>query len=119
MHSCRICEARLNRLLSARAYRQKQHCVLTIDTAKLLKIHADKVSLSPINSGSTIYKPQPRGHSTFLSISDYPFDRWMKKRRGKNGVVELTVDYAVPDLAQFVLRVEERKGDQVVRRILG
>ncbi len=44
---------RLTRLLSARAYRKNAHCVLTIETLPLLRKHVDRITLSPINSGST------------------------------------------------------------------
>lgn len=112
-----VSEDRLNRLLGARAYRSKQHCILTVDTAELVRRHCDRITLCPINSGSTIYVPQPRGANTFRSIADYPFDAWRSKRGVQNAVVELVVDYSVPDLAEFVLRVEERSGHALVRRI--
>jgi hypothetical protein len=104
---------RLDGLLSARAYREKQHCVLTLETSGLVRAHAERITLSPINSGSTIFKPQPRGLSTFQSISDYPFEEWCSRRARANAVVELAIDYAVPNVKDFVLRVDERKGEQV------
>jgi len=113
-----VSQERLNRLLTARAYRYKQHCILTVDTNQLLHRHADRARLCHINSGSTIYKPQPRGANTFKTILDYPFDEWKKKRGVKDAVVELVVDLAVPDITEFALRVEERKADKLVKRIL-
>src|SRR5262249_11539464 len=89
------------------------HCVLTIDTAALLNRHADKIALSPINSGSTIFKPQPRGQNTFLPIGDYPFDRWSQKRGVSQAVVELAVEYSVPDINELVLKVEQVHGNTV------
>ena len=109
-----VSEKRLNRLLAARAYREKQHCVLTLQTEELVRAHAERVSLSPINSGSTIFSPQPRGATTFTSIVDYHFDTWKRKRGKQNAVVELVEDYSVPDVADFVLKVEERKGEKVL-----
>lgn len=111
-------EERLRGLLQARAYRDKAHCILTVDTARLLARHEKHARLCPINSGSTIYTPQPRGHQTFKSIADYPFDQWRTKRNVKNAVVELVIDYAVPDVAEFTVRVEERKADKTLSRIL-
>ena len=105
---------RLNRLLGARAYRSKQHCVLTLDTAEMLRRHAQHVTLSPINSGSTIFKPQPRGAATFRSIADYPFEERRRGRHISNAVVELVADYSIPDVKDFVIRVEERNGPTVV-----
>jgi hypothetical protein len=86
---------------------------LTIDTAALLNRHVDKIALSPINSGSTIFKPQPRGPNTFLPIGDYPFDHWSKKRGVDQAIVELAVEYSVPDIGEVVLKVEHVHGDAV------
>jgi hypothetical protein len=101
---------RLERLLSARAYRHRRQTVLTVDTASLLARHAERVLLSPINSGCTKPMPQPRGRDTFLPLADYPFEEWDRDRKRKDPVVELTVTYAVPDIRDFVVRVEERGG---------
>lgn len=57
-------QKRLLTLLSAKAYRDRKHGVITVDTAGLLERHFDQVNLSPINSGSAIYTPQPRGPET-------------------------------------------------------
>lgn len=96
---------RLRGLLKARAYRDRPQIVLTVDTAKLVAAHRDRVELSPINSGSTIYKPQPRGKQTFLSIDDYPFDERRKTRSPKNSVAELVVAGGVPDIAKHLIAV--------------
>jgi Family of unknown function (DUF7002) len=109
---------RLSRLLQARAYRDSTHCVLTIDTAALLNRHLDKITLSPINSGSTIFKPQPRGPNTFLRIDDYPFDRWSQKRGVNQAIVELAVEYSVPDITELVVKVEEVHGNTVTAILL-
>ena len=88
-------EKRLIKLLGARAYRNRPHLVLEIDTAELLRSYSDRVSLSSINSGATFtMKPAPRGFGTFKRILEHP--------EGKP-VVELTVDYAIPDVADFTL----------------
>jgi hypothetical protein len=104
---------RLSRLLQARAYRDSRHCVLTLDTAAILNRHIDKITLSPINSGSTIFKPQPRGQNTFLPIADYPFDRWSQKRGVSQAIVELAVEYSVPDIGEMVVKVEQVHGKHV------
>jgi hypothetical protein len=103
---------RLLKLLGAKAYRDRPHLVLEVDTAELLERHADRVTLSPINSGATFaLGPTPRGPDTFRRIVDHPEDK---------PVVELAVDYAVPDVADLVLSVScwhgaERLGE-VLRR---
>jgi hypothetical protein len=95
----------LRGLLRARAYRDHPQTVLTIRTATLVAAHSNRTLLSPINSGSTIYKPQPRGRDTFLPIADYPFDAWKKKRSRSKGVAELAVTNGVPDIMDHVLAV--------------
>lgn len=102
---------RLMRLLGAKAYRGKRQLVITVETAALLASHSAKVTLSPINSGSTIMRPVPRGLGTFRTIEDFPYGEWrMKGRARKNVVVELAVDYSVPDLADHALSAEHVEG---------
>ena len=101
---------RLLGLLSARAYRNRSHSVLTIDTRQLVARYSKTLRLSPINSGSTIYKPQPRGYGTFKLTSAYPFDERRRKRGLANAVAEMCVDYSVPDIRDFVVRVVRMRG---------
>jgi hypothetical protein len=102
-------------LLSARAYRDREHTVLTVDTQELLRLHQKKVVLSPINSGSTVYNPQPRGADTFQRLGTYPFEGWRQKRgSAKKAIAELAVDYHVSDIEALVLRVERRKRSRVL-----
>ena len=97
-------ERRLIRLLDARAYRDRPHLVLELDTEGLLRRHAAGVSLSGINSGATFaMNPAPRGPGTFRPIAEHPEGA---------AVVELTVDYAVPDAATFVLAVSRWHGKE-------
>jgi hypothetical protein len=100
-----LSKRRLRRLLGARAYRNFPQTVLTLDTKTLVKAHSQKILLSPINSGSAIMQPQPRGNDTFLSIADYPFDEWRKKRSRRNAVVELVVPGSVGDIMDHVIAV--------------
>jgi len=98
------------RLLSARVYRDRVHCIVTVDTKELLDRHLKRVKLSPINSGSTLYNPQPRGVGTFLPLSEYPFEERKAKRGPMNAVAELCVDYSVPDIRELVTRVVHMEG---------
>jgi hypothetical protein len=77
--------------------------VLTVDTTKLVAAHRDQIELSPINSGSTLYKPQPRGRQTFQSIDKYPFDERRKTRTVMASVAELVVLDGVPDIAKHLI----------------
>jgi hypothetical protein len=110
---------RLLRLLSARAYRDRKHCVLTLDTSRMVGRHLEGITLSPLNSGSTIFKPQPRGSQTFLPVQSYDFDGWAKRRGSSHAVVEVGVDYAVRDIAEIVTRVEHMQGNQLVESLWG
>jgi hypothetical protein len=94
---------RLRGLLGARAYRGRPQTVLTVDTARLLNAHRDRIELSPLNSGATIYNPQPRGRDTFLPVADYPFDDRRKTRPVDKSVVELVVLEGVPDIADHLI----------------
>jgi hypothetical protein len=107
-----VSRERLMKLLDARAYRGKRQTVLTVDTAGLLARHKARVLLSPINSGATKPFPAQRGPDTFLPMARYPFSYWDQKRKGREPVVELTVTHSVPDIRDFVLRVEEYAGGQ-------
>lgn len=111
---------RLRGLLGARAYRGRPQTVLTLDTASLLKAHRDRIQLSPLNSGATIYKPQPRGRDTFRSIADYPFDERRKTRPIDKSVVELVVLGKVPDVKDHLIaahRVHKGKQEELWRKL--
>lgn len=99
---------RLESLLRARAYRKLTHLVLTVDAQTLLASHGDKVLLSPINSGSTIYRPVRRNLETFQSMATYPFEE--RKRK----IAEFAFHYAIPDIKEYILKVERRRGGRVL-----
>lgn len=112
-----VTKERLLTLLSARAYRDRVHCILTVDTEALLDRHLERVKLSPINSGSTLYKPQPRGTKTFLPLAEYPFEARKAKRGLMNAVAELCVGYSVPDISELVTRVVHMEGQKELKII--
>lgn len=88
-------ERRLKKLLGARAYRGRDHLVLEIDTAGLVERHHDHIRLTTLNSGATFpLGAPPRGSGTFRPLSKYPLEK---------PVVELTVDYSVPDIRELIL----------------
>jgi hypothetical protein len=111
-------ESRLHGLMGARPYRNKPHCVLTIDSRALITALANAILLSPLNSGATLYRPLPRGAKTFLPIADFPFEERRATRALENTVVELLVKHSVPNISEFVLKVEERKIDETKRPVL-
>ncbi|RWP09993.1 hypothetical protein [Mesorhizobium sp.] len=112
-----LSRSRIWKLLHARAYRDVPQTVLTLDTARLVSAHRDRIWLSPINSGATLFKPQRRGLATFRRIVDFPFEQRAKTRRLEDNVVELVVDHSVPDVADYVLAVHEVRNDQILSEI--
>jgi hypothetical protein len=103
-----VSQPRLERLRSAPAYRDREHDVLEVDTAALLARHIERVALSPINSGATHPGAQfTRGAETFQPMHRYPWATRLAKNR-KEPVVELAVDYGVPDIEDVVIAVERQ-----------
>lgn len=104
-------EERLHRLLGARDYRNLEHDVLTLDSAAFIPAYAESIWLCHMNSGNTWPIPHRRSMDIFRRIPDYPV-----KRSGKpmKNVVELVVDYAVPNIADFVLEVRRMQGREVL-----
>ncbi|NTG62997.1 DUF7002 family protein [Rhizobium rhizogenes] len=109
--------SRIWRLLKAKAYRNQPQTVLTIDSAELIAAHRDRIWLSTLNSGSTLFNPQPRGFQTFRRIEDFPYKDRSKQRRKEDNVVELVVDYSVPDVAKYVLAVHRVAGNEILEEI--
>ena len=54
----------LGRLLGAGAYRAAEHDVLEFDALPLLLAHADRVRVTPMNTGATGTRPDPAGART-------------------------------------------------------
>ncbi len=99
----------LETLLGARAYKDQEHDVITVDCTRLVERHAERITLSPINSGATMYKPPQRGRDTFLPIESYPFEERRRARGLGHAVVELAVDGGVPHIREIAVRVERRR----------
>jgi hypothetical protein len=103
-----LTEQRLVTLMGA--YADREHLVLEVDTSELLKRCADRVMLAPMNTGTTSPMAFPRGRDTFQSPDRYPFEMNKKKKGGaRKAIVELTVDYSVPDISDFTLRATHRR----------
>ena len=99
---------RLDGLRNAGAYRAREHDILTLDTKAMLRSHATEVELAHLNTGAVHTGANyPRGAGTFRSIVAYP---WSDRRRTapREPIVELTIPYSVPDVADFVLDVTTR-----------
>ena len=110
-------EARLHKLLSARAYRDRAHTVLEVDTARLLAGHRESIRLSPINSGSTLFNARSRGRATFRRLHDYPYEE-MRRRRGAAGAIaEVAVIEGVRPVQPVLLSVTRRQGTETLSEL--
>lgn len=107
-------EERLHRLLGARDYRTLEHDVLTLNSAEFIPDYAEKIWLCHMNSGNTWPIPHRRDTQIFHRIADYPV-----KPSGKpvKNVVELVVDYSVPNIADYVVEVRRMRGGEVLKVI--
>jgi uncharacterized protein DUF7002 len=112
-----LTEERLTRLLNARPYAPLKHDVLLVDTRALIQEYRGSITLAPINTGSAVYKPQPRGLGTLSSIENYAYSHWFSKRGGKEPVVELAVTGGIPNILDLTLRVEQRQGSNVIETV--
>lgn len=109
-----LTEKRAAALLAAREHRKNTHIVIIMDTAALLRKYGSAVLLSPINSGSTIRRAVKRGIASFQPPDSYPYDPRRKNRGVAHAIVELAIDYSIPDVREFVVRVERRHESQVL-----
>ena len=108
-----VTENRLSRFMGA--YRDKPHLVLVVDTKSLFDAHGERVNVSIMNSGATNFTPPERGVGTFLPLSDHPYEE--RRKAGREPVVEVTVDYAVPDIRSHLVEVQRRFGGGAARVI--
>lgn len=111
--NCRVflwlTELRLNKLRDAPLYRERQHDILVVSTARLMSAYADQIELSPMNSGAVHAGAKvARGEGTFSRIRDYPWAQRVKVASAEP-IVEVTVPYAIPDVSRFVVDVRERQ----------
>jgi hypothetical protein len=102
-----VSQERLGRLL--RSYEHQVHDVLRVNTASLLDSHFARTWLCHMNSGNTLPIPHWRDETVFKRIDDYPVNSVGKPTKE---VVELVVDYSVPDIAQHVIDVTRVQGDE-------
>ena len=96
----------LGRLLTARMNRTRSRQILVFDTLGLARAHADRVEISPINSGATIRKPARRGLTTFTPILAKSYDAWRRQRGQRDRIVEVTIRGGVPDIARYLVDIQ-------------
>lgn len=105
---------RLERLLNARAYRDRAHLVLTVSTESLVASYAHRIYLSRINSGAT-YVTGMRGSATFQRIADckHPRSRVLPPRH----LVELAVIDGVAGILEHTIKVERRQAGRTLETV--
>lgn len=108
-------EQKVHVLLNARAYRNKPHDVITVDTAKLVELYRDRIVLCPYNSGSTIMNPVKRGLDLFQTIENHDYNRWKKKRGKAQAVTEVCVEGGVKNINQVVTKVRQMQQNTVLK----
>jgi hypothetical protein len=111
-------ESRLKILREAREYSAQRQTIVVIDTEQLVARHGERISLCHMNSGATQPMAFPRGLSTFLSIDRYPLADRLRRYGVKGAVAEVTVDYSVPDLREYVIEAYEVGGSEKKRDLL-
>jgi hypothetical protein len=105
-------QSRLSILRGAREYEADRQTIVVVDAARLVARHGDRVLLCHMNSGATQPMAFPRGKKTFLPIDQYPLAERRKKYGPKGAVAEVTVDYSVPDVREFVIEAYETGGGE-------
>ncbi len=102
-------EERLQKLLGT--YRHRRNVVLVLDTARVLADHAERITLSGINSGYSRRYAQPRGRETFRRLTDYPAWRvGVDGKRTRQPVAECAVDHALPEVERYLVEVRPADG---------
>ena len=109
-----LSESRLHKLTCAKAYRNREHDVLVVDTRSLIGAHRSEIWLCAINSGCTRPFARWRDESIFSRIDEYPYKHWRRTRGRTERVVELAVGYAVRDIGDHVRRVIVKKGTETI-----
>ncbi len=99
-------EQRLVWMLNSPMYRGRSHWIIVVDTKLLVDLYEETIALCSINSGS-IWNGKTRGISSFRTIGDYR----------NRFIVELAVEYSVPDVSELAIAVEEWKRDRRIRTI--
>ncbi len=103
---CWVNEERLTRLLGT--YRKRRNVVLVLDSTRVLADHADRVTLSAINSGYSLRYAQPRGRDTFRRLADFPAHRiGANGKRTRLEVAECAFDYALPAVEKYLVELRE------------
>lgn len=103
-------EAEVATLTGARLNRGRALAVLVLETLGLVRAHAARVELCPINSGSTIRKPARRGRATFTPLGAHDYQAWRRLRGQRDQVREVVVRDGVAPITPHVIEVRHITG---------
>jgi hypothetical protein len=94
----------LNKFLQAQAHQGRERLVLVLNTLSVAKRCRERMELSPINTGSTLYQPARRGLSTFTPLlrHDYPTWQRLRNKATPDRIVEVTVVGGVDHIADHL-----------------
>jgi len=103
--------ARLNRQRAACSSRPQ--VVLTVDALRLAETYADRVALTPFNTGNARRRPATRGGATFVPFRTWLDSGWateaallgIRERSRSHPPVEFTVSGSIPDILTFAVDV--------------
>jgi hypothetical protein len=100
----------VSRLLDARVNRDRPREVVVVDTLSLAREFADRMEITPINTGATIRRPARRGLSTFAPIQAHTYQTWQRLRGRRDRVIEVTVRGGVPDIRNHLIDIINTRG---------
>lgn len=84
--------------------------VVIFDTERLVKRHAEAITLCAFSSGSALYPNAPRREpDTFARIEDYPYEDHRRRHGRANALVEVCVTgqlEEIEDVVEQVVRIE-------------
>ena len=110
-------QKRLKTMISAPAYLKVEHDVLLVDTKKLVELEGPNIRLSNINSGATLYKPQPRDLDLFKLFEDYPFDKRFHKYKLNNAIAEVCVLDKVDKIREAVIETRHGLAKDILEKL--
>ncbi len=110
---------RLNRM--RRACGPRSQVVMTVDLQRLLSRYAEQATLTPINTGNARRQPALRSWHSFVPYCEWLQSGWASEtealgtraRPRSHQPVELTIEYAVPDIMEFVTDIRHLGPDEV------
>ena len=97
---------RLERFLRARSHKHRLHDVITVCTRSIMEAYEERITLSPINSGTVLHVNHMRCSHTFQTLEEY------RCTHRSECFAELTVAGAVPNLVEYTVSVDRWLGQE-------